>query len=117
MATTYNMPDHRRGDTWNGLTVQVFAGEDNTDPEMDLTGASIKMQVKTAPGSVARLSVDTTGSGIVITNASEGRFTVNAMVVDLVAGSYVYDLQLTLADGTVRTILSGSWEIVNDTTR
>jgi hypothetical protein len=112
MAITYNFPSHVKGDTY---PEQTFVFKLN-GVAIDLTGATIKMMLKwTKDDSIAALTL-ITGSGITITDAATGTWKIDTQVIDIGAGKYVYDVQATLADGTIGTYVAGSWEMVQDIT-
>lgn len=113
MAYTYNIPDHRRGDTWDGINSVAI---NSNDQPINLTGAIIKMQLREDVDSPAALTLSTTGSTIVITNALQGTFTIPPILVDIPFGKYLYDIQVTFANGVVKTYVKGTWEIVADIT-
>lgn len=104
--TTYDFAV-RRGDTYNGATFTVAV---NSAP-LDLTGAAIKAQFGHAPSLV--LSI---GAGIAVTNAAGGAFRFDSRIIDLPAGTYPYDIQITLASGVVRTYISGVMTVAADIT-
>ncbi len=80
----------------------------------DLTGAVIIMQIKTAPGGVLQQEFSTTDGDIVISGAGSNIVTIKGWE-DLTVGTYVYDLQVTLA-GEVRTYLVGAVRVTQDVT-
>ena len=113
--TRLDLNPHRRGDTWSGIQAAV-AGSEGTP--IDLTSATITMSVKRSKSDrVALLTWSTADDTITITDGPAGQFTVQPRVVDLTGRSYVYDIQVVLADGTVQTVLHGCWAITDDVTR
>jgi len=110
MADYYNFPDHRKGDTFSGTTFQV-----NVDgTPLNITGATIKMMMKHKKKNVKKLL--TSYSGITISNPSSGEFKIDRQIIDTDPGEYVYDIEIELADGTVKTYIKGSWTIKQDIT-
>lgn len=107
---------HKKGDTFDQVGFQVKIN----DVVVNLTGATIKMQLrKTYDDTVAALSLTSVGSaGITITNAANGEFKINTQIIDIEVYNYVYDIQITFADGTVKSSwISGGFNITNEVTR
>jgi hypothetical protein len=110
---TYDIPSHRRGDTWDGInsiTINV-----NGAP-VNLTDASIKMEFRQSIDSPVALTLSTTDNSIVITNAAEGTILIPARIIEIPFAKYLYDLQVTYSTGVVKTYMSGTWEITPDIT-
>lgn len=110
---TYNIPDHVKGDTFEGVQFNVTVN----GSALNLTGATIKMQLKpnANPGTTATLTLDTT-DGITITDAVNGQFEIDQQVIDIAADCYYYDIQITLSGGSVKTYIKGNWNITQDIT-
>ena len=77
---------------------------------VDITGATIDAQGRVTRDAAAALwDVDTTGGGIVITDAVNGAFTIN--VTDTVSAGvtsdHYYDVLITYASGLKERILEG----------
>lgn len=111
---TYNIPSHRRGDTWDGISSIVITS--NGQP-VNLTSAAIKMELREDIDAPAVFTLSTTDSTIVITNPAQGTFTIPPILVDIPFGKYLYDIQITFANGVVKTYVDGSWEITADITK
>ena len=109
----YNFKKHKTGDTFNGVDFELLI---NGLPK-DLTGATIKMQLKKDKNSPAVLTLSSTvPEQINITDALSGLFSIVNQVISVPEGNYIYDIQFTFADGTVKTYISGGWPIINDVT-
>ena len=108
----YNLPSHVKGDTFNGILFTVTV---NT-VALDLTNAHIKMDLRLTPlGVVAKTFSD--GAGITISNSpTDGKFTIDAQIIDIAAANYYYDIEITLGNGLVKTYISGRWNILQDVT-
>lgn len=109
---TYDFPDHIKGDTFEGVQFTVTVNS----VALDLTGATIKMQVRKSPTSAVIDTYTTTGGHLTITNAAGGIFTFDEQIISLASAKYYYDIQITLADATVKTYISGYWTITQDIT-
>lgn len=109
----YNFPQHINGDTFNGVTFTVSV---NSTP-LNLTDAVIKMQARTSSGALA-LELNTTDSEIEIITPLSGIFSVKEQIISVTdAGKFNYDIQITLSDGTVKTYIEGTWQILPSVTR
>jgi hypothetical protein len=103
---------HKKGDTFKAVNFQVTGTP--ALPSLSI----VKMQLKKECGGVAVLTFTSVASaGITITNASTGLFSINKQIIDIAEGVYSYDIQLTFADGTVKTYINGMFEIQCDLTR
>jgi hypothetical protein len=112
MATTYNFPDHIKGDTMQAVNFTVTV---NASP-LNLTGATIKMDLRTSNGNLRKRFSSVDDDGISITNAAGGVFSVIEQIIDVPAMTYKYDIEITLADDSVRTYIAGTWTITQDQT-
>lgn len=116
MSTTKILPGTRnivikRGDTWD----RVYTLQDSDGNPVSLVGATVLVQVRRRPGSTVEISLDTVPA-ISITGAGNNQILV-FYTVDIAAGDYQWDLQVTYSSGKVRTYLSGSFKVVDDIAR
>ena len=103
-----------RNDTFEAVPFAVL----KNNVAVDLTGATIKMQLRKEAGGVIALSLTSVSSaGITITNTSGGLFKINKQIISIDAFNYLYDIQIAFSDGTVKTWISGEFLIINDITR
>lgn len=103
-----------KGDTFEQVSFEVKVN----DVAVDLTGAVIKMQLRKEYGGVIGLSLTSVANaGITITNAALGSFKINQQVINIPPYNYLYDIEIHFADGTVKTWISGNFQILNDVTR
>ena len=103
-----------QGDTWTGATLQFSI--DNVP--VDLTGATIKMQLrKSYCDSVVALEFSTDNGSITIDNPDTGHFIINSTIIDINPRLYVYDVEVTLNTGRVITIIQGTFNILPTVTR
>jgi hypothetical protein len=104
---------HIKGDTFDEVAFSIKIN--NVD--LDLTGATIKMQLKKTSDSSSSLSFTSVASaGITITNPSGGLFKINEQIIDIEVFNYAYDIQLTLSSGVVKTYVSGTFNITKEIT-
>jgi hypothetical protein len=110
---SYNFT-HINGDTFEAVNFALV----KNNVVVNLTGAVIKMQLRTECGGLIALSLTSVASaGITITNAAGGLFRINKQIINIASGNYLYDLEIVFADTTVKTWLSGEFLIECDITR
>lgn len=101
-----------RNDTWS----QTFAILADETP-VDLSGCTILIQVRPTPTSdTIALELTTDDSSIGIGGISSNQITLNK-IVDVTAGSYVYDMNVTFPSGEVKTYLWGNFIVSEDITK
>lgn len=101
-----------RNDTWS----QTFAILADTTP-VDLTGCTIVIQVRQTPSSATvDLTLSTANSSISIGGLNRNQITLNKKV-DVAAGSYVYDMNVTFPSGEVKTYIWGNFIVQEDITK
>jgi hypothetical protein len=110
MADYYNFRDHKKGDTYP--KTKFNAAIDGVP--LNITGASIKMMLRDRSKYVKKIFQN--GEGITITNPAAGGFELDRQIIDIPAGEYTYDIQITLSDGSVKTYIYGAWTIKQDIT-
>lgn len=99
-----------RNDTWQ----QVFTLLADTTP-ISLVGATIYIQVRKGCGGVLALSL-TNGSGATIIGTFNNEISVSKLV-NIDKGNYVWDMQVTFPDLTVKTYLEGDFIVYDDVTK
>lgn len=102
--------DHLRGDTWLGypsISVQL-----NGEP-LDLSGANILMQMRRSP-SASEVAKEFT---VTMVDELAGAFRVEPTIMDCPPSTYFADIELTLADGRVLTVISLIFNILPDVSR
>jgi hypothetical protein len=110
---SYNFT-HIKGDTFEAVNFALL----KNNVVINLTGATIRMQLRSECGSLIALSLTSVASaGITITNAAGGLFKINKQIINIASGNYLYDLEIVFADTTVKTWLSGEFLIECDITR
>lgn len=103
-----------RGDTWE-VIFQVR--EDDGVTPIDLTGYTVKIQVRRVPLDPEAPSLDLAiGTGITVATPANGEIAVFAQTSGLVACEYVWDLQLTAPGGRIETLMGGKFTLVQDVT-
>tara|TARA_R110001632_G_scaffold985_1_gene3936 strand:+ start:272 stop:625 length:354 start_codon:yes stop_codon:yes gene_type:complete len=112
--TTYKINDQYKGDTFNGVTFTLKEGADKTP--INLTGATILSQFRTKGVTGAIQQTLEIGSGITVTDATGGVFRIDSFVLDWNTGTFYYDIQITFTDGSVRTYVKGTLNVIQDVT-
>jgi hypothetical protein len=107
---TYNMPNHYKGDTFNAITFTIK--EDAV--AVDLTGAAIKMDFRKVSATGDPQQSMSIGSGITIVNDVGGIFKLDSFINNWAAQTYVYDAEITFADGSIKTYFKGSLKVEQD---
>ena len=100
-----------RGDTW----AQTFSVTANS-VAVDLSGSTILIQVRTKPTSTDVVLELATGTSITIGGVGHNEITLNKKV-DITAGNYVYDMNVTFPSGLVKTYIWGTFLVQEDITR
>lgn len=103
------------GDTFGTKRFNFFASDGVS--ELDLTDATVKIQIRKASpqGKLVRTAIS--GDGIEWVSQLLGQFTLGGFIVTWGAGDYYYDVQMTYAtSGIVRTYVKGKIEVINDVT-
>lgn len=104
----------KRGDTFDEVLFELK----KNNVAINLTGATIHMQLRKAPGGPVFLNLTSVSSaGLTITDATAGKFKINTTIINLEANVYLYDIEITFSSGEVRTWVSGQFTILNDITR
>lgn len=110
---SYNFT-HIKGDTFEAVNFALV----KNSVVVNLTGATIRMQLRSECGGLIALSLTSVANaGITITNAAGGLFRINKQIINIASGNYLYDLEILFADNTVKTWLSGEFLIECDITR
>ena len=105
--TTYNFPNHTKGDTFKAREITLG---------FDVTDAEIKMQFK-LPGSIqTAFEWSTVDDSFVVTNAATGVLTMNSKDLDLKPSTYVYDFQVKDQNDNITTYFKGALTIEQDIT-
>lgn len=120
---THNLAPHTSGDWWNGLTIpQILRKGPETGAvysPIDLTGATVTMQVRARPGDATALldlRSDGDNPAIAITEP-HGPIVVAGRVIDLPSRVYVYAVEVRFPATGPKEYLAGEWPVTQDTAR
>ena len=97
---------------WDGVEYTATEG----GMPIDLTGAILLCQIRSQSLLDVALSLST-GNGLTITDAVNGKFQIDSMIIDIPVKVYKYDIQITFPTGIVKTYISGSFNITEDVSR
>jgi hypothetical protein len=111
MSNTYNITTINN-DTYSGTEFQVFVNS----TELNLTGYSLKMQVKKRIGDTAIFTLTST-SGLTITDSTAGKLRIDEQIFSGTPDNYIYDIQFTNSTGRIKTYISGNFIITGDVTQ
>ena len=111
--TVINLPNCKKGNTFPGHNFYATK-EDLT--VYDLTDCEIKAAFRF--GSATGIIQDTLelADGFTMIDPLLGHFFMDSFTVDWPAGKYFYDIQVTKADNTIDTPVTGTWTIGPDIT-
>jgi len=100
-----------RNDTWR----QTFVLTQNS-VAINLTGATITIQVRKGCDGVLALTASTGGGGVTIGGVGNNEITVDKLV-NIAKGKYLYDINVVFSSGYVRTYLEGDFIVYEDVTK
>ena len=109
----YNFLDRIYGTTHPGVTYTI----DLNGSPPDLTDASIKCQFRVKPTDSKVQKEFSVGSGITITDPTNGVFQIDAFDIDITPGLYYYDILITFADDTKKVYIVGTFKVVQNVTQ
>jgi len=110
----YNIPAHKSGDTWKGISgITIY----RNGSALNLTDAKVEMQVRFQIDAPAVLEFSTDNDTIQVFAPISGIIVIPEQVVDVPPAKYQYDLKVTLPSGEVKTFLEGKWEITSHITK
>lgn len=98
-----------RGDTYK-WTVKLWQDKAQSQA-VDLTGATVKSEYRDKSGGTPIVAITT---ALVLPNTINLTFPAASWATAPPAG--VWDLQVTMSDGTVNTVLAGTVQVISDVT-
>jgi len=111
---SYTIPNHRTGDTWKGIkNITIF----RMGSALNLLSAVARMQVRHQTDAPHLLEFSSENGTILFLDAENGILNIPPVLVDIPVGNYLWDLEITLASGEVKTFISGDWNIISDITK
>jgi hypothetical protein len=104
---------HKSGDTFYACPFEVK----KDGIALDLTTVGIRLQIRKQNTARCEFEMNIANGKLEIVNALQGRFRIVNQIIKLESYNYVYDIQFTFANGTVKTWVTGKFLITNDVTR
>jgi len=109
---TYDIPPHRRGDTWDGINK---IGITINSAPVNLAGSKVTMELREDYDAPVALTLSTdTSTILVLPDLSSIR--IPPVKIDVQPTTYRYDIQVTYPNTQVKTYLEGKWPIYFDIT-
>jgi len=109
--TNYNF-SVQRGDTAEALQFRFLV---NGVP-LNLTSASVLCQFRKTVNAVPALAL-TQLAGITINAPTDGQLRINSQIFSIPTGAYLYDIEITLADTSVKTYVGGTLNVLETISR
>jgi hypothetical protein len=110
----YDIPAHKAGDTWKGIAgITIF----RNGSALDLTGAKAQMKVRFQIDAPTVVEFNSNDNTIAFVAPTSGILDIPARIVDVPPATYIYDLEITLASGEVKTFMEGKWLITSQVSR
>lgn len=110
---TVRLNDRVKNDTFASVQFEYSEG----GLPLDITGNTVKIQFKHKSVKGALLYTASTGAGITLTNPSIGIFRLDEFTpIDWEVGKAYFDVEMTFSDGSVRTWITGTVDILQDIT-
>jgi hypothetical protein len=110
----YNFPDIVNGDTFKVRDVSIK--NDTTETPIDLTDCLIKCEFRKDTKLGVVVETLEVGSGITLSDAVNGIFTIDNFNVNWGAGVYYYDFQFTFPNEVIQTYFGGYMKLIQDVT-
>lgn len=111
--TIYNIPDHIRGDTWDGIILTLSAD----GVPVNLTSvSSIVAEFRPSVDAPVALTFTTANSSLLVIEPLSGVVQFTSRVIEVPFQIYYYDVQVNYTNGTKKTRAKGSWKITPDIT-
>ena len=109
-----DLNDRVKNDTFSSVE---FIYKDNLDAPIDLTGVTIQIQFRYRSKTGTVVKDITTGSGITLTDAVNGKFEIDAFTpINWAVDCYYYDVQVTFSATNIKTYVWGLVKILQDIT-
>lgn len=110
MLQNYNFETAYQGNTYDGVTFTM-----PSESDMNLTGASIYMQLRKSPLEAVVAEFSTLNSKIVVLSQYVFSFVSQVITVDV--GIYKYDILILFSDGRAKTYIGGTFTVESLNTR
>lgn len=106
-----DFPKQYRGTSFKGRRITLSRTDGGVTTPIDLTGAVINMNFRTAPSQpITKTFVN--NSGITVVDAVNGVLNIDSFMVNLAPTKYIYELKVTYPSGVVDVYLTGTFEVL-----
>lgn len=105
----FNFPPHKKGDTVENINFDVLINNDIPPYSITLVKVELRREDK--------IWKRYTSNDDSITLYPPNNFVIESHILDIPAGEYDYDIEITYSDGSVKTYIKGVWKIFGDITR
>lgn len=114
LPAKYDFLPRIKGDNFLGIKFQLF---DGADQPVDISGSSVRMQLRKSYGFPLDLQWSTVENTIEV-NVNEIYIKERTSIdMDIDAYKYRYDVEVTYPDGVTTTLIKGLFPLENDVTR
>lgn len=107
-------PDIKKGDTFEGCKMSFFNGKGVDKTPMNLTGAQVLISFKITKGRKEIFAFSTENNTIIIPTPTNGEIFLQSRDMNYDALTYVFDVQVTFANGVKKTFFTNYWKICQD---
>jgi hypothetical protein len=101
---------------WRNDTLTLNFEMKVNDVPLDLSGATVRMQIRPSYGSNTLTLSIAEGTGITVTGDDDNIVSISKLIT-ITAGEYVYDLEIQYASGEVKTYVQGAFSVHEDVTK
>ena len=106
----FNFKDLKYGGWFTGIQMDLTKVINEVESALDLTGATIVLEVKKSSTSFVSKAF-TIGYGITVLDAINGSINIDEFEVTLSPYKYIYTFKITLSGGVEKTYLEGLFEV------
>lgn len=110
----YNITDQYKGDSFGGVDFQVL--DAITKVPIDFTNATMRCQFRKGSEKGIIVRDITIGSGITVTDAVNGEFSIDGFDITFSAGVYFYDIPTVFSGVVATTYIKGTLTVIQDIT-
>jgi hypothetical protein len=114
MASVYTFPDIIKGTEFADKKLRFTRFVNAVEVPMDFTGADITMQFKRSKDCDVVFEFKTADNSIIINNPANGEFTMKKRILDVFPTKYVSDIRIVFADGTPKTYMECTMNVLKN---
>lgn len=102
--------------TWRGDTLSLIFDLKADEVPIDLTTATLRMQIRPDYGSNTLSLALSESDGLTVTGTDNNQVQLRKAIT-IPSGDYVYDLEAVFSDGTIKTYVKGDFIVSEDATK